>query len=36
MYLESMGKILPRVERIYIIDENVKGLLPLLRLEEEK
>ena len=36
MYLESMGKILPRVERIYIIDENVKGLLPLLRLEEQK
>ncbi len=34
LYLETLAKALPKTEKIYIIDEDVKGLLPLLRLEE--
>lgn len=34
MYLETMQKILPNVEKVYIVDEEQKGLLPLLNLDE--
>ena len=34
MYLETMSKILPKIERKYIIDEKQKGLLQLLQLQE--
>jgi len=32
LYLETMQKILPKVEKVYVIDEAQKGLLPLLDL----
>ena len=32
MYLETMTEILPNVEKKIIIDENLKGLIPLLNL----
>ncbi len=32
LYLETMQKILPNVEKLYIVDEDLKGLLPLLDL----
>ena len=32
LYLETLAEVLPKVEKIYIIDEEVKGLLPLLEL----
>lgn len=32
LYIEGLGKVLPNVERKYIIDENVKGLLPLMQV----
>ncbi len=32
MYLETMQEILPTIERIYIMDENQQGPLPLLNL----
>lgn len=35
LYLESMSKFLPQIETKYIIDEHVKGLLPLLELKEK-
>ncbi len=35
MYLETMNKILPKVGRKLIIDENIKGLIPLLDLKKE-
>lgn len=35
MYLETMTEILPRIEKKYIIDEDQKGLLPLLQLQEK-
>ena len=34
LYLETMQKILPNVEKIYIIDEDQKGVLPLLNLDK--
>ncbi len=34
MYLETMQKILPKVEKIYIVDEEQKGILPLLNLDK--
>ncbi|MCF7793950.1 MAG: FtsH protease activity modulator HflK [Candidatus Cloacimonetes bacterium] len=34
MYLETMQKILPNVEKVYIVDEEQKGLLPLLDLND--
>jgi membrane protease subunit HflK len=36
LYLESMNKILPKLEKKYIIDDKVKGLLPLMNLGEGK
>ncbi len=35
LYLETLADALPKVEKIYIIDEEVKSLLPLLQLGEE-
>ena len=35
IYLETLGKVLPRVGKKLIIDENVKGLIPLLDLKKE-
>ena len=35
MYLESMGRVLPMIEKKYIIDEGVKGLLPLMQIGEK-
>jgi membrane protease subunit HflK len=32
LYIEGLGKVLPNVEKKYIIDENVKGLLPLMQV----
>ncbi len=32
LYLETMQKILPKVEKVYVIDEEQKGILPLLDL----
>lgn len=34
MYLESMGKLLPRVKRKVIVDQSVEGLLPMMQIEE--
>jgi membrane protease subunit HflK len=36
LYLESMSKILPKIEKKYIIDDQIKGLLPLMNLTEVK
>lgn len=35
LYLETMAKILSKCEKLYIIDEEQKGILPMLRLGEE-
>ncbi|MHC4517034.1 MAG: FtsH protease activity modulator HflK, partial [Planctomycetota bacterium] len=35
MYLESLGKVLPKIEKKYIVDESVRGLLPLMQIGEE-
>ncbi|MFQ5700795.1 MAG: FtsH protease activity modulator HflK [Acidobacteriota bacterium] len=35
LYLEAMLDLLPRVQRKYIVDEGVKGVLPLLNLGQE-
>ena len=34
LYLESLGKVLPQLDKKYIIDEDVKGLLPLMNVGE--
>ena len=36
LYLETLAKILPDIEKKYIVDSEVKGLLPLLKLGGEK
>ena len=36
MYLETMEEILPKIEEIYIMDEQGGGLLPLLPLRKEQ
>ena len=35
LYLETMEQILPRVEEVYVLDENNSGMLPLLNLRKE-
>jgi membrane protease subunit HflK len=35
MYLETMQDILPKVDRTVVLDEDLKGLLPLLSLDKE-
>ena len=32
MYLETMQEILPKLDKVYIVDDKVKGVLPLLNL----
>ena len=32
LYLDAMQKILAKSKRVYVVDENVKGLLPLMNL----
>ncbi len=34
MYLETMQKVIPKVEKIYIVDDEQKGILPLLNLDK--
>lgn len=34
LYLETMQKILPNVDKVYIVDEDQKGILPLLNLDK--
>lgn len=36
MYLETMLEILPNIENIYIIDEEQKGLIPLLQFQQKE
>jgi len=35
LYLESLEKVLPNLEKKYIIDEKVKGLLPIMNITEK-
>lgn len=35
LYLETMDKVLPRVEELYIVDQNNSGVLPLLPLRKD-
>jgi len=35
MYLESLGKVLPNIQKKYIVDESVKGLLPVMQIGEK-
>jgi len=34
LYLESMQKVIPKVDKIYIVDDKQKSILPLLNLEK--
>ena len=34
LYLETMTKVLPKVDRKIVVDDGVKGVLPLLNLQE--
>jgi membrane protease subunit HflK len=34
LYLETMEKVLPKIEQIYIVDEKQTGILPLLNLDK--
>jgi len=36
IYLESMGRILPRLGRKLILDEDARGVLPLIQLDGDK
>ena len=36
MYLETMSQIYPKVKRKIVLDESLKGVLPLLPLQEAK
>ena len=35
MYLETMNRVFPKIEKKYIVDEQVKGLLPLMNLGDK-
>ena len=35
MYLETMGRIYPKVKRKVVLDESLKGVLPLLPLQPQ-
>jgi membrane protease subunit HflK len=35
MYLEAMSEILPKIERKYVVDEDQKGLIQLLQLQDK-
>jgi membrane protease subunit HflK len=34
LYLETMQKVLPKMEKVYIVDDDQKGVLPLLNLQK--
>ncbi len=36
LYLETLGEILPRMEEIYIVDEDQKSILPLLEIGKDR
>jgi membrane protease subunit HflK len=36
LYLEAMGKLLQKVDEVYVIDEEMKGVLPLLELQKAR
>ncbi len=36
LYLETMARVIPKCEEVYIIDEDQKGILPILNLRESK
>lgn len=36
LYLETMAKVFPKCEEVYIIDKEQKGILPILNLGESK
>ncbi len=36
LYLETMAKVIPECEEVYVIDEDQKGMLPFLNLGESK
>jgi membrane protease subunit HflK len=35
LFLETMAKVIPKCEKLYLIDKDVKGFLPILGLGEE-
>ncbi|MBN2009253.1 FtsH protease activity modulator HflK [candidate division KSB1 bacterium] len=35
MYIETMNDILPKIQQKYIVDEDMKGILPLLQLNNQ-
>ncbi len=35
LYLETMSKVIPKCEKMYIIDKDLKGLLPIFGINEE-
>ncbi|HEX2121139.1 MAG TPA: hypothetical protein VHL59_05790 [Thermoanaerobaculia bacterium] len=35
MYLETMGEIYPKVKRKIVLDDSLKGVLPLLPLQNQ-
>jgi modulator of FtsH protease HflK len=35
LYLETMQKIIPKLDKIFIVDEDMQGILPLLNLDKE-
>ena len=36
LYLETMARVIPKCKEVYIIDEDQKGILPILNLKESK
>jgi modulator of FtsH protease HflK len=36
LYIETMSKVLPDISKLYIVDESVQGVLPLLNLDGSK
>src|SRR3990172_1448105 len=35
LYLETMSKVIPKCEKLYIIDKDIKGLLPMFDINQE-
>jgi len=35
LYLEAMAKLLPKIGKLYVLDEEQRSILPLLRLDEK-
>lgn len=35
LYIETMEEVIPKVNKLYIVDEDMKGILPLLNLDKE-